>query len=155
MKWWLYLTKFKFSFRKTVRKIFSERFPKKKKTILTRFSSDNRSRLKLKQDYNSLFDCQACYKSATLKSDLSLFTHPKKYKGQGKQIVACLTTLNLRNKLFIYCNCLFQRKSIAKNTRQTLQKNPTKSLKFPGRYRLHVLSKKILNCTWRAFIFQR
>ena len=124
--------------------IFEERFPKRKKIILTRFSSDNLNKLKGKQNHNSLFDCQACYKSATLKSALSLFTNLNKYKIQGKQIVVCFTTWNWRNKLFIYC--MIQTKSTAKNTRQLLQNKPKKYLTFLTQNRLHVPSKKILNC---------
>ena len=72
--------------------VFGERFLEKKKTILTRFSSDNWNKLKGKQNHNSLFDCQACYKSATLKSALYLLTNlNNKYKIQGKKIVACST----------------------------------------------------------------
>ena len=55
------------------------------KTILTRFSSDSWDKLKGKQNHNSLFDCQAYYKYATLKSALSPSTNLNKYKNQGKQ----------------------------------------------------------------------
>ena len=78
---------FKFNFRKTVNEIcsFWGKLPQKKKTSLTRFLSDSSHNLKGKQIHNSLFDCQACYKSATRKSVLSLFTNlSNKYKVKAK-----------------------------------------------------------------------
>ena len=66
--------------------VFGVRFSEKKKTILIRFSSDNWNKLIGKQNHNPLFDCQACCKSATVKTALSLCTNlNNQYKSQGKK----------------------------------------------------------------------
>ena len=88
-------TKFKLNFRNAVKKlcgIWGKVF-RKEKSILTRFSSVNWNKTKGKQNHNSLLDSQTCYKSATLKSTLSLLLNPNnKYKSQCQKIVACAST---------------------------------------------------------------
>ena len=73
----IYYTKFKSNFRKITKNLqyLGKNFPEKKETILTTFSSYNWHKLKEKQKYHSLFDCQAYHKSANLKSALSMFTN--------------------------------------------------------------------------------
>ena len=127
--------------------VFRERFLEKKKTILTSFSLDNWNKLKAKQNHNSFFNCQSCYKSPTLKRALSLFTNLDTCKSRGKIIVAYSTTWNWRNKLFTYC--MIQTKSTAKNSRQLFQNKPKKYLAFVTRLRLHIPLKKISNWKWR------
>ena len=81
-------TKFKSNFRKITKNLQSlgEKNSRKKKTILTTFSSDNWQKLKEQQKCHSLFDCQACQKSANLKSALSMFTNQSsKYKFKAKK----------------------------------------------------------------------
>ena len=79
--------KFKSNFRKITKNLqyLGEKFPEKEKTILTTFSLDNWHKLKEKQKCHSLFDCQACHKSANLKSALSIFTNLRnKYEVKAK-----------------------------------------------------------------------
>ena len=80
-------TKFKSNFREITKNLqyLGKKFPEKKKTILSTFSWINLYKLKDKQKYHSLFDCQACYKSVNLRSALVVFTNQcNKYKVKAK-----------------------------------------------------------------------
>ena len=83
----IYYIKFKSNFRKITknRQYLGKKFPEKNKTTLTTFSLDNWHKFKEKQKCHSLFDCQACLKSANLKSALSIFTNLRnKYEVKAK-----------------------------------------------------------------------
>ena len=78
MKW--LLCKFKFNFRKIVKKVCSiwGKFSWKEQLFWQGFHQG-------KQNHNSLLDCQVYYKYETMKIALSLSTNLNKYKSQGKQ----------------------------------------------------------------------
>ena len=73
--------------------VFGEKLSEKKKTILTKFWSDNWHKLKGKQNHNPLFDCQACYKSAKP-------WKPRKVSSPCLQTLA--TNIKSRQKLVVY-----------------------------------------------------
>ena len=130
--------------------VFEKGFPKKKENYFDKVFIRQLEQVTGKNKTMILFECQSCYKSATLKSALSLLRSPNNHKSQGKKIVACSTTWILRNKLFIHC--MVQTKRTTENTKQILQSKPNKYLTLLTRSGLHVESKKILNCKWRTFV---
>ena len=73
----------------------------------------------------------------------------KVFKGKVKNS-GFFHNVNLKEQTIIYC--MVQTRSTVKNTRQLLQNKPQKYLTFLTRNRLHVPSKKILNCKWRTFV---
>ena len=67
-------TKFKSNFRNIVKNLqtLGNKYPEKKRTILATCSSDNYDKLNEKKSSHSLFDCQDCFRSASLENVLSI-----------------------------------------------------------------------------------
>ena len=67
-------TKFKSNFRNIVKNLqtLGSKYPEKKRTILATCSWDNYDKLNEKKSSHSLFDCQDCFKSASLENVLSI-----------------------------------------------------------------------------------
>ena len=67
-------TKFKSNFRNIVKNLqtLGNKCPEKKRTILATCSSDNYDKLNEKKSSHSLFDCQDCFRSASLENVLSI-----------------------------------------------------------------------------------
>ena len=67
-------TKFKSNFRNIVKNLqtLGNKYPEKKRTILATCSSDNYDKLNEKKSSHSLFDCEDCFRSASLENVLSI-----------------------------------------------------------------------------------